>query len=251
MISKLYNQTSSFYSNADLYNAEADFFEDIPFWKRFCKKRGGKVLELACGTGRVGLSIIESGLSYDGLDFSYDFVRFFKEKIKGKKTSSIKKGDMRNFSLNKKFDTIIMPYNSLAHLYNIKDLIKCFTCVKNHLKKEGQFAFQIFNPDVVFMTSQNDPVFLGDFETEKGESFQLWEENDYDRATQINSLEWTYEFDDGRVLKKKNSMRMFFPQEIDSILSLMGLKIVKKYGDFKKSKFSNKSNLQIIVATNM
>jgi len=98
------------------------------------------------------------------------------------------------------------------------------------------------------MNSNQEEQSLGEFETIKGERFTLIEKNDFDRATQINTLNWTYLFENGKKINKTNHMRMFFPQEIDSLLYMAGFEIINKYGDFEKTPFSKDSNLQIITA---
>lgn len=43
-------------------------------------------------------------------------------------------------------------------------------------------------------------------------------------------------------------MRVYFPQELDALLSYAGLVIEEKYGDYGLSPFTNASQKQLIVA---
>ena len=42
-------------------------------------------------------------------------------------------------------------------------------------------------------------------------------------------------------------MRLFFPQELDSYLKSNGFNIIKKFGDFNETLFSDHSEKQIFV----
>src|SRR5258707_9093 len=43
---------------------------DVAFYARLARETGGRVLELACGTGRVTLALAEQGLDITGVDMS-------------------------------------------------------------------------------------------------------------------------------------------------------------------------------------
>jgi hypothetical protein len=59
---------------------------------------------------------------------------------------------------------------------------------------------------------------------------------------------WSYEVDgqaDARTLEMW--MRLYFPAELDAILTLSGLTIEAKYGDYDRRPFDAKSGKQLIV----
>ena len=48
--------------------------DDIPFWKHIIKKfKCQSVLEVCCGTGRIGLPLIIDKMDYHGIDISQSF----------------------------------------------------------------------------------------------------------------------------------------------------------------------------------
>ncbi len=49
---------------ADLYDLYVRVDFDVEFWKHEVHTTGGKVLELMCGTGRIGLPLIDADVSY-------------------------------------------------------------------------------------------------------------------------------------------------------------------------------------------
>ena len=48
---------------ADLYDSYVQVDFDVEFWRQEAATTGGKVLELMCGTGRIGLPLIKAGVS--------------------------------------------------------------------------------------------------------------------------------------------------------------------------------------------
>ena len=60
-------------------------------------------------------------------------------------------GDMRDFELGQKFDLIFIPFDSLLNTYTVDDINAVFSSVKKHLKPNGRFAFDIFNPNLNYL----------------------------------------------------------------------------------------------------
>ena len=114
------------YINHQIYT-DPDFYNDIMWWKKddiqfwqhiIKQKKSKKVLELCCGTGRIGLALIESGIDYYGIDSSSSFIDYFHNQISEQKydTTQIICDDIRNFNFHQSFDFIFIGFNSLAHL---------------------------------------------------------------------------------------------------------------------------------------
>jgi ubiquinone/menaquinone biosynthesis C-methylase UbiE len=57
---------------------------DIAFWIHMDKTYGPKVLELACGTGRITIPAFENGVDIDGIDFSESMLRVARERAAAK-----------------------------------------------------------------------------------------------------------------------------------------------------------------------
>ena len=55
--------------------------DDIEFWKSIIDQtKSDRVLELCCGTGRLGIPIIQKGVNYYGVDISQSFINLFHQK---------------------------------------------------------------------------------------------------------------------------------------------------------------------------
>ena len=69
--------------------------DDIEFWKNVLKS-SSSILELAAGTGRLGLPLINEGYNYYGLDISKEYCAFANNKLSSDNFRFIC-GDMRFF----------------------------------------------------------------------------------------------------------------------------------------------------------
>ena len=142
-----------FYRKPDHYDAwHRNFKEDIPFYLNQIKKFSYPVLELACGTGRLTIPIASEGYQITGLDISKSMLSAARRKSK-EKDLNIEwiSSDCRMFKLDKKFNVIFLPFNSIAHLHDLESIDSCFSCVRDHLTKDGRFIIDIFNPHFKFL----------------------------------------------------------------------------------------------------
>jgi len=208
------------------------------------------VLELACGTGRITIPIAEQGIDITGLDISEPMISYAKKKAKEKGvTVEWVKADCRNFKLDRKFNLIFFPFNSIAHLHDLESIKSCFSCVKMHLKDEGRFIIDIFNPclDILIRDSSiRYPVAEYPDPNGKG-TVVITENNLYDTSTQINRIKWYYKIGSEPEVMKELNMRIFYPQEIDVLLHYNGFKIEDKFGDYDETPFTSTSPKQVIV----
>jgi SAM-dependent methyltransferase len=223
--------------------------EDIPFYLRQAQKYGAPLLELACGTGRITIPIARAGFEISGLDISRGMLSYAREKTKHLNLPvEWIQGDIRRFSLRKKFNLIIFPFNSIAHLHDLQSIDACFLGVKKHLAPEGRFILDIFNPAFrYFIRSSPEPRLIAEYpDPDSDNTVVITETNHYEKATQINHIEWHYQAGEKKFTYELN-MRIFFPRELDALLIHNGFKIDIKYGDFNESPFTSDSPKQIPV----
>ncbi len=56
--------------------------EDVKFYVKEAEKAKGKVLEIACGTGRVYLELLRKGIDAYGIDISDELLNVLRNKAK-------------------------------------------------------------------------------------------------------------------------------------------------------------------------
>jgi SAM-dependent methyltransferase len=245
-------QYKDIYEDGKDYDAQhSGIVADIEFFINQVKKYGGPVLELACGTGRITIPIAKEGYEIVGMDISDSFIEHAKSKASYEKLKiDFIKEDIRNLNLARQFKVIFIPFNSLAHIYDLKSIISCFTQARKHLTPDGVFIIDIFNPDFkYFMRDPDKRYLISEYKSPcTGKNISLEESSNYDKASQINRNLWHFTDEDGQYHIRELNMRIFYPQEIDAHLHYNGFEIIEKYGYFDESPFTSDSPKQIIVS---
>jgi predicted TPR repeat methyltransferase len=98
-----------------------------------------KVLELACGTGRV-LKNLPRKYEIYGLDLSRRMLAVAKINIPRARLS---RQNMVHFRLSEKFDVILCVFDSINHVLKFDDWEKLFVNTSKHLASGGIFIFDI------------------------------------------------------------------------------------------------------------
>lgn len=159
LLASLNQETSSNYSSEyakELFDRYADFFEEhlvdilkyqLPFiikekLKSMDTPKDSKILDLGCGTGLLGKTIVDLYPNLVGVDISKNMIEEAKKK---EIYISLYTDDINDFFLKNKqeFDLIIAPD---VFIY-IPDLKTIFSSVKKSLKNNGYYIFTIENCD--------------------------------------------------------------------------------------------------------
>ena len=236
--------------DANIYDGMNIHIDDLQFYKRWIpKNRDVRILELCCGTGRLTIPIAKDGYDIVGVDYTSSMLEHAKVKASeaGLEIEFIE-ADIKTLDLQKKFDLIFIPFNSIHHLYKNEDLFKTFSVVKNHLKDGGLFLLDCFNPNIQYIVEgEKEQKEIAVYTTDDGREVLIKQTMRYERKTQVNRIEWHY-FINGKFDSTQNlDMRLFFPQELDSYLEWNGFKIIHKYGGFEEEAFNDESGKQIFV----
>jgi SAM-dependent methyltransferase len=107
---------------------------------------GGKVLELAIGTGRVALPLAARGLTVYGIEASEAMVAKLREKPGGS-TIPVEIGDMAEVRVNDTFDLIYLVFNTIFNLTTQEAQVRCFQNAARHLNPGGMFVVETVVPN--------------------------------------------------------------------------------------------------------
>ena len=236
--------------DANIYDGMNTNLDDLQFYKRWLpEKRGSRILELCCGTGRLTIPIAKYGYDISGVDHTTSMIEQAKAKAfeEGLEVEFIE-ADIRTLDLPEKYDFIFIPFNSIHHLYKNKDIFKAFNVVKRHLKEGGLFLLDCFNPNIqLIVEGEKEQKEIAEYTTNDGREVLIKQTMRYENKNQINRIEWHY-FINGEFDSIQNlDMRLFFPQELNSYLEGNGFKIIQKFGSFAEKTFHDKSEKQIII----
>ncbi len=235
--------------DADIYDGLNTFLSDLPFYKKWLPtNKSAKILELCCGSGRLTIPLAKE-CNICGIDNSSSMLE--RAKIKAEKEGleiEFIEADIRTLDIPNKYDLIFIPFNSIHHLYTNQDLFDTLNVVKKHLKKDGLFLLDCYNPNIHYIIEAEKGLNnIAEYTTGDGREVLIKQTMHYENATQINRIEWHY-FINGKLHSTQNlDMRMYFPQELDEYLKRFEFKIIHKFGSFEEEIFNDKSDKQIFV----
>lgn len=115
---------------------------------------GGRILDLACGTGSMLIRLLRLGYHVTGVDRSAEVLAEAKRKASDEDFCPLLLcQDMREFQVyggrraeGTEFDAVICCLDSVNYLTGVGDLAHCFARVRAHLKPGGLFLFDVNTP---------------------------------------------------------------------------------------------------------
>jgi SAM-dependent methyltransferase len=234
---------------------------DLNFYVELCRSRGGSVLELGCGTGRVMIPIARAGCSITGLDLSEHMLARCRQNLKIQPTDIRDRvhtiqADMTDFALGEQFDTIIIPFRPLQHILSLREQMACLACAHRHLREGGILAFDVFQlsfPRISDPSIFNETEDIPEFELPDGRRMRRTSRLvAAHRAEQYNDFELIYHLTgpDGETERVVHAFpfRYYFRYELEHLLARTGFVPVAVYGGFDKSAMTDDSTEMVFVA---
>lgn len=203
--------------------------------------RGGRVLELGIGTGRLALPLAARGLEVHGIDASEAMVAHLRAKPGGD-AIPVLIGDFADADADGRFDLVVLAFSTLFNLATQDAQCRCFANAARHLTKDGAFVIEAFVPDmrrfdgdqtvraldvedlhVVLEVTRHDPV-----------------------AQQMRSARLVIDDEVGiQVLPVK--IRYAWPSEIDLMARLAGLELAERWGGWSGEPLTRDSRSHVSV----
>jgi len=112
---------------------------DLELWGELASERGRRVLELGCGTGRVGIWLARRGHRVTGLDRDSLLVEEFNRKAEGLMAEA-READAAGFELEEDFDLVLAPMQLVQLLDDAAARKGCLESAARHLRPGGMLA---------------------------------------------------------------------------------------------------------------
>lgn len=242
--------TASLYDRPDLYDLMVPSDPAMEaFYVTTAQRRGGRVLDLACGTGRFTIPIARTGLEVVGGDLSPGMLERARQSAAAAGVGvEFRQLDMRDFTLEGRFDTVIIATNSILHLETHDDFRGLFASVERHLAPEGRLVFDAFVPNLALLSRLPGERHVMTTRGTGRDEVVIEETMRYDPARQLNHIEWIWSRPGDRDFwRHPLVMRQIFPQEMPLLVGLGGLRLLERYGDFSRAPFGPDSPRQVCV----
>ncbi|HZR25338.1 MAG TPA: class I SAM-dependent methyltransferase [Vicinamibacterales bacterium] len=249
----------------DLYDAvtPGPFQGDVDWYRRQAEASGGPVLELGAGTGRVTLPIADAGISIHALDLNRAMLDALTAKLATRPEAvrqrvTIVTADMRTFELAERFALVIAPFRAFLHNITEADRLACLRRVRDHLRRGGRFAFNVFHPSLEMMSRHTGPLAgvwrVRETHALPGGGFVVRSEaNRYDTVNQIvHSLHRYEEYSADGVQVRTSLHRLdlayLYPPDIRRLLTEAGFANITIAGSFDGREFAHDTDELVIEA---
>jgi len=240
---------------ADYYDLlDFDRTEMIGFYKGLIGDRTKSLLELACGTGTVTVACARQ-LRHQtdeyrvvGVDISTAMLRIARE---ADDTIEWICDDIRSPHVTGSFDLIICCFNTVQELLTDADLGQMLKSVRNLLSPPGIFAFDIYQPNLEYLSRPRLNQIARVANGTGGERLEVREDCIYDPASEVLTIEWRLYA--GNMPKRmvlppwRYFYRQYSATAIERHLSAAGFVIQRRYGGFDGSPLTKSSKKQVAV----
>lgn len=200
----------------------------------------GAALELAIGTGRVGLALAARGVPVTGIELSEAKVAQLRAKPGGAELP-VTVGDMATTRVDGEFSLVLLVFNTLVNLTTQDAQVACFANAAAHLAPGGRFVVEVGVP-------QLQRLAVG----ERVHAFAVRDGyagiDTYDVVTQqMASHHFNDDAGDGRYRRRSLPFRYVWPSELDLMARLAGLRLESRHGDWTGGAFTAESTSSVSV----
>lgn len=238
----------------DLILGDLDYcFE---FYVSLAKEAKGPVLEIACGTGRITIPVLEAGVDCEGLDLFPSMLERLKRKAAAKNiTPKLHLGDMANFSLPRRYELITITFNAFTHNLTQESQIACLKRCREHLLPGGCLVFDAFFPGLPYLSlPDNTRVLEGEMQHKaSGKTLRAYDTRRFDRINQIqyslNEIELVDAQGNIEVVQRNHCKnRWIYKGEMELLLRVAGFSRWSIEGDFAGNPLTKETDPMIVRA---
>jgi SAM-dependent methyltransferase len=203
--------------------------------------RGGPVLELAVGTGRIALPLAARGVRVDGIEISPAMVAKLRAKPGGEDVT-VTLGDFADVGVPGSYRLVFVVFNTLFNLLKQDDQVRCFQNVAAHLTDDGVFLVEAFVPSFLYRLRNDQYV---DAEAISVNEVRL----DVARHDAVNQtlVESHVSLSSEGVRLNPIVTRYAWPSELDLMARIAGLSLKERWGGWSREPFTAASERHVSV----
>lgn len=230
---------------------------DVEFYRRRCAG-ARSILELGCGDARVLAALAEPGHSLVGVDIDPALLELARARLTAGREAGadfeLHCADMRELSLPRRFDRVIIPHGGLYCLLDEESLAATLERVAALLEPEGELILDCWAADGFVLEAEpddQDPDWLERVKAVEidGERWEVLERSRWDKPAQrIDATYVHVRVGDEQAVEGLLRQRYVLGEQLRTRLEAAGLELVELHGDFAGLPYDRESELMVAIA---
>jgi 2-polyprenyl-3-methyl-5-hydroxy-6-metoxy-1,4-benzoquinol methylase len=203
----------------------------------------GRILDLACGYGRIAVPLARRGFQVTGLDLSEPLLAIARERAaQAGVTVEWRRADMRDIpsEWSGQFDAVISIWNSFGYFADDHENQRVLAGAAQALKPGGRLLIDVSNRDRVVSTYR-----ARDWDERDG--LVLLQERAFDPVRGLNRTDLTW-YEAGQRRQVQFAVRLYTPTELTRMVAAAGLRPVAYCGDWTGAELTRESRHIILIA---
>lgn len=203
-------------------------------------RRGDRILDVPCGTGRHVAHFAKAGMRVTGIDLNPDCVRRARENTRGLLVR-LKRGNLANLRSERgRYDAVVNLFTSFGYFGTDAKNERVLRGMVATLKQGGRIAINVVNGD--FVRRSFTPV-----KNNESDGKLITEFRSFDARKKFISTHAV--FMDKKTLVARGlffRLRLYSKPEMFRLMKKCGLKQIRVLGDFRGTRFSARKSLRPI-----
>jgi len=206
--------------------------------------RPGRALELAIGTGRIGLPLHTIGVEITGIDASEEMVARLRAKPGGG-VIEVLIGDFADVEVGERtWPLAYLTANTLFALLTQERQIECFQNVASALDGGGRFVLDCFVPDLSRFDKFNTRLGVSSISSDHAHAYEISIHDPVEQRTRSHHVR---RLEDGTTVVLPVEVRYCWPSEMDLMARLAGLELENRWGWYDRRPFTAQSGQHVSV----
>jgi SAM-dependent methyltransferase len=215
---------------------------DLPFYLELAAATGGRVLDVATGTGRAALALAEAGYEVTAVDINGGMLECAAAKADAQELServTWVEQDARDLKIRGKFDLAVVAGNALQQFLGNEDRAAALKSIYRQLNAGGTLAFAVRFPHTAELARRVEtPEIWHSYTDAAGSQVVVSGTQRYDAATQVMTHETYRQYAvDGTPASAPTTtaVRYALPQELRAALEAARFEVAAVYADFVRT----------------
>jgi SAM-dependent methyltransferase len=202
---------------------------------------GGRALEMAIGTGRVAVPLVEAGVPVAGIELCQPMVDQLRTKVSAEEIPVVV-GDMATERVDGAFTVVFLVFNGISNVLTQDEQIAVFENAARHLVPGGRFVIELWVPDLrALPPGRNGSVFAARPGYLGADVFDTVEQH-------VVSHHVTFSRDGGTAARLfRSPHRYVWPAELDLMARIAGFSIESRHGGWSGEPFTAESRDHVSV----